>query len=439
MEEKDGMSELISIETPITDQRSIQLILSILDNCPYAIPGLPRFISPKTMATRIHEGRILAIVVKNKELSKVIGALVADIDEANEFGSFTLLFDKEIAEEPVITASAVRKIRTHYQNKGLSKMSLLLPENDVVFLAGAIIKGGFSLEGVLADRVKDKDGFKDVFIFSAVNGRRKVKPLIPARAEAGQELEKETLAEKPKEKPESEKIISSETPKTPKLGINDKKVLKIIIKKPEGIWLKDIIGELRKQMPGAGPKTPEITASLSAQKFADIGLITKKKVNRETFVIPNMEEIRNRFSELMKEIKEPEKVPEVEVAQEKDEDAAQESALRKETTEEVKDSFTEEEKELLDSLSDKDKQVKKGIELLGLAMEDSQEIKFSDIGSKCGVKKEDAETFLQALIKTRNREIKRGAMGIIIEKITVNDPLDYERKTAKIEPRKEIT
>lgn len=402
----------VSIEIPLADQKSIQPLLNILEGYPYGIPGLPKIISPKVIASRIQAAMLLSINEGSDGQSKAIGVVVAQtVDETNNCGSFSLFFDQQSVKEAEIIDAAIKQIKLYYQKKGLTKLTLLLTESDGI-IAKIAKNNGFIEEAVLQSQIRQRGGFLDIHLFSVANGDRAVKPLT-----------------------EEESVINPIKEGYLTLGKNDMKVLEIVSGHPEGIKQREIIKIISEEAgDSASVSSIQTSVSSSARKLAEMGLAINEKAGRERLVKPKMEEIRNRFPEFLKEIKETEKVPEVKAAPE---EANAKFNLSGETSEEISDSFTKEEDGLLESLSDK--QIEKGIDLVGSAIKNKQEIRLAELGSKCGVGKERVVILLQALIKIRNIKIKKRSPGIMIGKITVNDSLDYEQKTAKFEPRKEIT
>lgn len=178
----------IKIGRPATDTKSVNGILCLLDNCGFLIPGLPAILTPKFMASQIQNGEILTI----ENSGTVIGAAtVYKIEEPNEFGLFTLIFDQRTISEPETMAAAVRLFREYYQKRGLTKITVLLPNTDEI-TGKILIANEFKEELPLQSQLKVPGGFQDLRRLTTTANGREIKPLSISASvlEKNQKIEK---------------------------------------------------------------------------------------------------------------------------------------------------------------------------------------------------------------------------------------------------------
>lgn len=207
----------IKIGRPATDTKSVNGILCLLDNCGFPIPGLPAILTPKFMASQIQNGEILTI----ENSSAVIGAAtVYKIEEPNESGLFTLIFDQRTISEPETMATAIRLFREYYQKRGLTKITVLLPNTDEI-TGKTLMANEFKEETPLQSQLKVPGGFRDLRRLTTTANGREIKPLSISAS------------------------ILEKDQKIEKLGI--------------------VIKELQKQLAAAEKMNQEITANLSPE------------------------------------------------------------------------------------------------------------------------------------------------------------------------------
>jgi DNA-binding MarR family transcriptional regulator len=188
----------INIELLGSGEKNAVFVLELLKNQDYRIAGMPMSPNAENVKAMLAGNKILAMGIRDGSNMIYFGIAVPSIlDEANEFGLYGVLFDKNMTRErPEISPQSILCLRDYLFCQKMSKVGILLPQSpETADVLTRIRRQGFKQESVWRSYFKTSAGFVDGVLLDITADDRRIRVAVMAPVLSGLVPDKEKVRE----------------------------------------------------------------------------------------------------------------------------------------------------------------------------------------------------------------------------------------------------